>query len=120
MKFSEFKKNIDDGIKNVIPEDESSERLKNLEVETFCADHYGYLTGEEARDYIPKTIEMARNQRTLIEKVYRRDKDIDLAAKRLVDSQYDQNPDYFLSPEIAFDVQRQMVRHIASAMEEIV
>ena len=31
MKFSEFKKNIDDGIKNVITEDESSERLKNLE-----------------------------------------------------------------------------------------
>ena len=31
MKFSEFKKNIDDGIKNVIAEDESSERLKNLE-----------------------------------------------------------------------------------------
>ncbi|MFI5236439.1 MAG: ATP-binding protein [Ignavibacteriales bacterium] len=31
MKFSDFKKNIDDGIKNVITEDESSERLKNLE-----------------------------------------------------------------------------------------
>jgi signal transduction histidine kinase len=31
MKFSEFKKNIDDGIKNVIGENESSERLKNLE-----------------------------------------------------------------------------------------
>lgn len=31
MKFSEFKKNIDDRIKNVIDEDESSERLKNLE-----------------------------------------------------------------------------------------
>ena len=31
MKFSEFKKNIDDGIKNVVAEDESSERLKNLE-----------------------------------------------------------------------------------------
>ena len=31
MKFSEFKKNIDDGIKNVIGDDESSERLKNLE-----------------------------------------------------------------------------------------
>jgi signal transduction histidine kinase len=31
MKFSEFKKNIDDGIKNVIAEDDSSERMKNLE-----------------------------------------------------------------------------------------
>jgi len=31
MKFSEFKKNIDDKVKNVIDGDESSERLKNLE-----------------------------------------------------------------------------------------
>src|SRR4030066_1271094 len=31
MKFSEFKKNIDDRVKNVIDENESSERLKNLE-----------------------------------------------------------------------------------------
>ena len=31
MKFADFKKNIDDGIKSVVPEDESSERLKNLE-----------------------------------------------------------------------------------------
>jgi signal transduction histidine kinase len=31
MKFAEFKKNIDDGIKNVTADDESSERLKNLE-----------------------------------------------------------------------------------------
>ena len=32
MKFSEFKKNIDDRVKNAVDEDESSERLKNLEV----------------------------------------------------------------------------------------
>jgi signal transduction histidine kinase len=31
MKFSEFKKNIDDGIKNVIADNDSSERLKSLE-----------------------------------------------------------------------------------------
>lgn len=31
MKFSDFKKNIDDGIKNSIADSESSERLKNLE-----------------------------------------------------------------------------------------
>ena len=32
MKFSDFKKNIDDRIKTAIDEDESSERLRNLEV----------------------------------------------------------------------------------------
>jgi glyoxylase-like metal-dependent hydrolase (beta-lactamase superfamily II) len=95
----------------------SLERLKNLGVEYFCADHYGYLTGEEARDFIPKTIEKARQQRALLEDAYRRDKDIDLAAKRLNSSLYDVHPDYFLSPDIMLDVYRQMVRHIASVME---
>jgi hypothetical protein len=31
MKFSEFKKNIDDGIKNTLAEDDSTDRIKNLE-----------------------------------------------------------------------------------------
>jgi len=93
------------------------EKLKNLEVEYLCADHYGYVTGKEARDFIPKTIEMARQQRALMEDAYRRDKDVDLAAKRLNSSLYDEYPDYFLPPEIMLDVYRQMLRHIANAME---
>ena len=31
IKFSEFKKNIDDGIKSTLVEDDSTERVKNLE-----------------------------------------------------------------------------------------
>ena len=31
MKFSEFKKNIDDGIKNTVSDEESSEKVKHLE-----------------------------------------------------------------------------------------
>lgn len=95
----------------------SLERLKELEVEIYCADHYGYVTGEEARTFIPRTIEMAKQNRALMEEVYRSVRDIDLAAKKLVSSFYDENPYYFLSPEIFFDVYRQMVRHIASVME---
>jgi hypothetical protein len=75
------------------------------------------VTGEEAREFISKTIEMARKKRTLMEEVYRSTRDIDVAAERLVSSFYDENKDYFLSPEIFIDVYRQMVRHIASAME---
>jgi hypothetical protein len=36
----------------------------------------------------------------------------------LISSFYDENPDYFLSPEIFLDVHRQMVRHIAGVMEQ--
>ena len=31
MKFSEFKKNIDNGIKNTVSDEESSEKVKHLE-----------------------------------------------------------------------------------------
>ena len=49
-----------------------------------------------------------------MEEVYRSTRDIDEAAKKLVSSFYDENPYYFLSPEIFLDVYRQMVRHIAT------
>ena len=93
------------------------EKLKDLEVEYYCADHYGYVTGEEARNFIPKTIEIAKKHRTELEEAYRSTGDIDEAAKALVNSFYDENRGYFLSPEIFVDVYRQMVRHIASAID---
>lgn len=97
---------------------EGLERLKNLEVENYCADHYGYVIGEEARKFIPLTIEMAKRKRAEMEEAYRSTRDIDAAAKKLISSFYDVNPDYFLSPEIFLDVHRQMVRHIATVMEQ--
>ena len=97
---------------------ESLENLKDLEVEYVCADHYGYLTGEEAKNFIPKSIEIARQRRAEIEQIYRRTKDVDLTARELTSSHDDESPDYFLSPEIMFDVFRQTVRHIASVMEK--
>lgn len=95
----------------------SLERLKDLEVEAYCADHYGYVIGEEARTFIPLTIEMAKRKRAEMEEAYRSTRDVDAAAKKLIASFYEENPDYFLSPEIYFEVHRQMVRHIATAME---
>ncbi len=108
---------ITSGNSNYTKYQQSLERLKTLEVEYYCADHYGYVTGEEAREFIPRTIEIARQLRLQIEEAYRKTKDIDRAAQKLISSFYDEHSDYFLSPEIFLDVYRQMVRHIASVME---
>jgi ABC-type Zn uptake system ZnuABC Zn-binding protein ZnuA len=75
------------------------------------------VTGEEAREFILRTIEMAKKNRTQMEEVYRSARDIDVAAQKLISSFYEENPYYFLSPEIFLDVYRQMVRHIATVME---
>jgi glyoxylase-like metal-dependent hydrolase (beta-lactamase superfamily II) len=108
---------VTSGNSNFTRYQEGLERLKDLEVENYCADHYGYVIGEEARKFIPLTIEMAKRKRAEMEEAYRSTRDIDAAAKKLISSFYDENPDYFLSPEIFLDVYRQMVRHIAGVME---
>jgi glyoxylase-like metal-dependent hydrolase (beta-lactamase superfamily II) len=108
---------VTSGNSNFTQYQESLGRLKDLDVDIYGADHYGYVIGEEARTFIPLTIEMAKKKRAEMEEAYRSTRDIDAAAKKLISSFYDENPDYFLSPEIFLDVHRQMVRHIATAME---
>lgn len=108
---------VTSGNSNFTKYQESLERLKPLEVEYYCADHYGYVTGEEARKFISMTIEMAKKKRSQMEEAYRSTRDIDAAARLLISSFYKESPDYFLSPEIFFDVHRQMIRHIASVIE---
>jgi 2-aminobenzoylacetyl-CoA thioesterase len=102
------------GNSNYTQYQQSMEKMKGLEVEYYCADHFGYVTGEEAREFISKSIDMAQQLRERIEAAYRATRDIDLTARKLISAFFDENPDYFLAPEIALEVYRQMVRHIAS------
>jgi glyoxylase-like metal-dependent hydrolase (beta-lactamase superfamily II) len=108
---------VSSGNSNYTQYQQSLERLKDLEVDYYCADHYGYVTGAEAREFISRSIESAKKNRAWMEEVYRSTRDIDAAAQELTSSFYQENPDYFLSPEIFLDVYRQMVRHLAQAME---
>jgi len=109
---------VTSGNSNYTKYQQGLERLKNLDVDYYGADHYGYVIGEEAWEFIPKSIEMAKKNRVLMEQVYRSTRDIDASARKLISSFYEENPSYFLSPEIFLDVYRQMVRHIATVIEE--
>jgi glyoxylase-like metal-dependent hydrolase (beta-lactamase superfamily II) len=108
---------VTSGNSNYTKYQQSLERLKDLEVDYYCADHYGYVIGEEARKFISKSIEMAKKNRSQMEEAYRSTRDIDGTAQKLISSFYQENPSYFLSPEIFLDVYRQMVRHIANVIE---
>jgi glyoxylase-like metal-dependent hydrolase (beta-lactamase superfamily II) len=96
---------------------QSLEKLKDLDVEHLCADHYGYIVGEEAGDFIQQTIQMAKENRTLMEEAYLRRRDVESAAHELVTAFYESYPDYVLSKEIFEGIYRQMVRHIAKNLE---
>ena len=109
------KKILASGNSNFTKYQESLERLKDLDVECFCADHYGYILGDEAKNYIKDSIDAAREFRVILEDLYKRTGDIDRAAKELTDSFFKQYEDYFLAPEIMEGVNRQMIRHIAES-----
>ncbi|MBW2065147.1 MAG: MBL fold metallo-hydrolase [Deltaproteobacteria bacterium] len=109
---------ISSGNSNYAKYQESLEKLKTFEVKHYCADHYGYVTGEEAARFISRSIECAEEHRELMEKTYLKTRDIDRAVDELMPAFYRDNPDYFLSPEIFRGVYRQMIKHIAQALEE--
>lgn len=93
------------------------ERLKTVAVNYMCADHYGYVTGEEAARMAEMSIEEAKNLRSQIENVYRSLGDIDAAAKAVNKEFYSTNPDYFISEDILEGVFRQIVKYLAKNMQ---
>ncbi len=95
---------------------ESLERLKPLKVDYVCADHYGYIIGEEAGGFIDLSIEEARKMRQEMEEVYRKAGDIDAAASAITAAFYEECPDYFISADILEGVFKQMVKHLAKSM----
>lgn len=96
---------------------QSLQKLSTLDVDYLCADHYGYVTGDEARTYIAKSIQAAREHREQIEAAYRRTGSIEETVREAIEEVYRERPNYFLSPEIYTGVYRQTVRHIATAMD---
>ena len=97
---------------------ESLKKLEMLQVDYLCADHFGYIYGNEARSYISSSIDLARKERTRLEEIYRHSFDVDAAAREMASSFIRANPDYFLPLEIYEGVCRQMMRHIAKTMAQ--
>jgi 2-aminobenzoylacetyl-CoA thioesterase len=95
---------------------ESLKKMEMLQIDYFCADHFGYICGDEAKSYISSSIDLAIKERARLEDIYRRSLDIDLAAREMASSFIKANPDYFLTFEIYEGVCRQMMRHIAKTM----
>lgn len=108
---------ITSGNSNFTAYQQSLEKLKDLDVDYACADHYGYLAGKEAGSLITDTMARARQYRAWIEDMYRRTGNIEATAHEMIDLFYSQNTDYIIPPQVLEGVYRQMVRHIADAME---
>ena len=108
---------IPSGNSNYTRYQQSLHKLKDLETDIICADHYGTVTGEEARRYIRDSIQSADQYRRLVEKVYLREQDQEKTVAHLVKQVLDTRPDYFLPEAILTGVTRQTVKHIAREMD---
>lgn len=92
----------------------SLEKLRHLPVAIVGADHYGYVTGDEAADFVTVTDREARKLDAEMREIFRsRGGDIEAAAKAMNVVFFERCPDYFIAPEILEGVFKQMMKHIA-------
>lgn len=96
---------------------QSLEKLRDLDVAYFCADHYGYVAGEEAKSFVENSINAARLFRNRIEAVYRRKGSVEASVRQLVDDTKADLYDYVLPEDILAGIYGQMVKHIAKDLE---
>jgi len=93
-------------------------KMKPLSVSIFCADHYGYITGDEAATVVDKTIQEGRKWKAYLEEYYRKyGGDIDASAKAINDLFYKEFPGYFIAPDILEGVFKQMFKFVAKTIQ---
>ena len=91
----------------------SLDKLASLEVSLLCADHYGYITGEEAARFVSKTAsEGLEWTARLIDCLGRHNADIESAAKEITATLYIKMPGYFIAPDILEGVFKQVLKYI--------
>ena len=108
---------IPSGNSNFTKFQQSLEKLAPLDVDFVCADHCGFVTGDEAGHFIRNAQVAAAEFRKLMERAYTRIGDVDQTVQHLVQKTFEQRPDYFLPRDILTGVYKQMVRHIAEQIE---
>lgn len=109
---------ISAGNSNFTKYQQSLKRLEPLEVDYFCADHCGFVNGEQARGFIGRSIAAAAEERDHLEGFLREFGDPQKAAAALSDSFFAENPDYFLPRPIFEGVAQQKMRHLAQCLAE--
>ncbi|PKN20649.1 MAG: hypothetical protein CVU71_02360 [Deltaproteobacteria bacterium HGW-Deltaproteobacteria-6] len=96
----------------------SLDELAGLDVEILCADHYGYITGAEAAQYIGQSKTGAYQMFDKLRLTLSTEGSVERAAALLVDRHFKQRPDYFVHPDILLGTYTQMLKQFARSQEE--
>jgi len=101
------------GNSNFTKYQETLERFNEYDVDIHLAEHYGAFTGEDAKNFMPKSIAAAKEMRKLLEESYARTRDVEESTRELTDLIMKRAPDYFLPKEVMAMVIGQMMKYIA-------
>ncbi len=97
---------------------QSLARLSRFDLQVLLLEHYGSYLGQEAKAFIPKAIEAARETRHLLEETYRKTRDVDKCTQEVAALFKGRATDSFLSNNVRTMVAGQMVRYIARTLDK--
>jgi len=80
-------------------------------------EHYGASVDEDARSFLPNSIEAAKKMRAMLEESYRRSGDVNKSTEEITEMFIKEAPDYFLPREVVGMVVGMMVKNIARAID---
>ncbi|MEN6472747.1 MAG: MBL fold metallo-hydrolase [Syntrophaceae bacterium] len=93
----------------------SLEKMSRYPVEAHLSEHYGAFTGENARQFLPRSMEAARTTRSLIEESLKRTGDIDATVSEIEEVLTREAKGYFLPREVIHMVLGQMAGFLAKS-----
>ncbi|MBW2145152.1 MAG: MBL fold metallo-hydrolase, partial [Deltaproteobacteria bacterium] len=92
------------------------EKLVNYDVGVVLPEHFGVARGEEARTYLPRSIEAAKRERAMLEESYLRTRDIEKSTEEITDILVKETPAPFIPREVRATVVSQMLKFLARTM----
>lgn len=88
-------------------------RMSKLDVEIHLAEHFGAMTGEDAKKFMEKSIESAKQTRKILEDAYKKYKDISVATGEVTNLLMSKLETEFLPREVISIVVGQMLKYIS-------
>jgi glyoxylase-like metal-dependent hydrolase (beta-lactamase superfamily II) len=92
---------------------QSLNKMAELDVTFHLAEHFGAMTGEDAKKFMEKSIQSAEFTRKLLEQTYNETKDISLATEKITDLFLKKLDKKFLPKEVISIVVGQMLKYLA-------
>jgi glyoxylase-like metal-dependent hydrolase (beta-lactamase superfamily II) len=92
---------------------QSLKKMDGYEINVYLAEHYGALTGKDAKIYLKRSMEAAKKTRSMLEASYARTQDIKKSTQEMSNTLIKNTPDDFLHRDIVALITGQMLKYIS-------